>query len=392
MTMDSAGKRIHPDFDRLTSPPDSRCTIAPLARLAIVKHHDYGTWRENHAAGRAAGGLGPYGIEALEAHGFELTWSDRAWRAPWIWPAVLRPLRKLATLRPELSGLRDTLASRREVRRADVTLGIFEDYGMFAAYARAHSLRGIAPGTVALIACWLAEEVPTFDRRRLDAYRRSLAAVGVMFCFSSNQVPVLCEAFGLDRERVRAIPYGIDASFYTPGDAHEEDYVLAIGRDRGRDHQTLVEGMRRSDARLRLFAPEGLVDERTLPPNVELTTERIDHPTYRQILARAKVVAVTTTAPLYPSGQTVVLEAMAMAKPLVVTDSAAIRDYVTPGVEGLLVPAGDPAAVASAIDELLADGDRRLRLGRAGREAVERRFNQDEMWAQVAAGLRPLVG
>jgi glycosyltransferase involved in cell wall biosynthesis len=205
-------------------------------------------------------------------------------------------------------------------------------------------------------------------------------------------VPVLCEAFGLDPARVRAIPYGIDASFYTPQAAPEEDYVLAIGRDRGRDHQTLVEAMRRSSGRLRLFAPAGMVDECTLPPNVELTTERIDHPTYREILARAKVVAVTTTAPLYPSGQTVVLEAMAMAKPLVVTDSAAIRDYVTPGVEGLLVSAGDPAAVASALDELLADGEQRLRLGRAGREAVERRFNQDEMWAQVAAGLRPLVG
>jgi glycosyltransferase involved in cell wall biosynthesis len=392
MTMDSKGKRNHSDFDALTGVRDSRCTIALLPRLAIVKHHDYGAWRENHAAGRAAGGLGPYGIDALEAHGFGVTWSDRAWRAPWIWPAVVRPLRKLATLRPELSGLRDTLAARREVRAADVTLGIFEDYGMFAAYARAHSLPGVAPGKVALIACWLAEEAPSFDRRKLDAYRRCLAAVDVVFCFSGNQVPLLIETFGLDADRVRVIPYGIDASFYTPDSAPEEDYVLAIGRDRGRDHQTLVEAMRRSDARLRLFAPEDMVDQRTLPPNVELTTARIDHPTYRAILARSKVVAVTTTAPRYPSGQTVLLEAMAMGKPLVVTDSPAIRDYVTPGVEGLLVPAGDAAAVAAAIDELLADGDRRLRMGRAGREAVERRFNQEEMWAQVAAGLRPLAG
>jgi glycosyltransferase involved in cell wall biosynthesis len=166
--------------------------------------------------------------------------------------------------------------------------------------------------------------------------------------------------------------------------------VRAIGRDRGRDHQTLVEAMRHSSARLRLFAPRGMVDERTLPPNVELTTERIDHVSYREILARARLVAVTTTAPRYPSGQTVVLEAMAMAKPLVVTDSPAMRDYVTPDVEGVLVPPGDPPAVAAAVDELLADGPRRERLGRAGREAVERRFNQEEMWAQIAAGLRAL--
>ena len=361
-----------------------------MPRLAIVKHHDYGAWRAEHDAGRAAGGLGPYGIDALAAHGFELSWSDRAWRAPWTRPLVLRPLRKLAALRPELSGLRDTLASRREVRGADIALGIFEDHGMFAAYARAHSLPGLAPRAVALIVCWLTEDCKGFDRRTIAAYRRCLAAVDVVFCFSENQLEVLRETFGLDADRVRVVPFGIDARFFSSRSEPEEDYVLAIGRDRGRDHQTLVEAMRRSDARLRLFAPAGMVDERSLPPNVELTTERIDHVSYRQILARARLVAVTTTAPRYPSGQTVVLEAMAMAKPLVVTDSPAMRDYVTPDVQGVVVPPGDPAALAVAVDELLADGPRRRRLGLAGREAVERRFNQEEMWARIAAGLHSL--
>jgi glycosyltransferase involved in cell wall biosynthesis len=355
-----------------------------LPRLAVVKHHDYGAWRAEHAAGRAAGGLGPYGIEALEAAGFEVTWSDRSWRRPWTFPPLLRPLRKLAHLRPELSGLRETLASRREVRAADVTLGVFEDHGMFAAYARARSLPGLAPRAVAVIVCWLAEDCRGWDRRRIDAYGRALAAADVVFCYSRNQVPLLRETFGL--ERIVVIPYGIDARFYSPRDLPEEEHVLAIGRDRGRDHDTLVDAMRHSTARLRLFAPDDMVDASALPPNVELTTTRIDHPTYRDQLARARVVAVTTMAPRYPSGQTVVLEAMAMAKPLVVTDSAAMRDYVTPQ-EGVLVPPGDPEAVAAAIDGLLADDERRRRLGLAGRAAVERRFNQDEMWAQVAAGL-----
>jgi glycosyltransferase involved in cell wall biosynthesis len=99
---------------------------------------------------------------------------------------------------------------------------------------------------------------------------------------------------------------------------------------------------------------------------------------------------VTTTAPRYPSGQTVVLEAMAMGKPVVVTDSPAMRDYVAPDVQGLLVPPADPPALAGAIDALLADGERRRRLGRAGREAVESTFNQEAMWAKIAAGLHSL--
>ncbi|MCW3063423.1 MAG: glycosyl transferase group 1 [Solirubrobacterales bacterium] len=361
-----------------------------MPRLAVVKYHDYGAWRAEHAAGRAAGGLGPYGIDSLASHGFTIAYSDRAWRRPWAWPVVLRPLRKLARLRPELSGLRETLASRREVRGADVVLGIFEDHGMFAAFARAHSLPGLAPRAVALIACWLAEDCQDFDRRTLAAYRRALAAVERLFCFSENQRAVFEEVFGVDPARIHVVPFGIDAGFFRPEEGPEEDYVLAIGRDRGRDPRVLVEAMGRSGGRLRLFAPPGSVDEGTLPANVELTTAPVDHVRYREILARARVVAVTTTAPRYPSGQTVVLEAMAMGKPVVVTDSPAMRDYVVPDVHGVLVPPSDPGALARAIDELLGDGERRRRLGRAGRAAVEARFNQDAMWAQIAAGLRSL--
>jgi glycosyltransferase involved in cell wall biosynthesis len=358
-----------------------------LPRLAVVKHNDYAAWRADHAAGRAAGGLGPYGIDALEAHGFEVTWSDRAFRPPWSRPAVFRPLRKLAALRPELSGLHATLSSWREVRAADIVLGVFEDYGMFAAFASAHSLPALAPRRLGLVVCWLAEDHVRLDPRTLRAYRRCLQAVDAVFCFSENQRPVLRDVFGVE---ARAVPFGVDAAFFSPVPAPDDGFVLAIGRDRGRDHRVLVEAMRRTSARLRLFAPSGMVDEQDVPENVELTTERIDHPGYREILRRAAVVAVTTTAPAYPSGQTVVLEAMATGKPVVVTDSPAMRDYVTPGVHGLLVPRDDGGAVAAAIDELLADPYRRARMGQAGREAVERRFNQEEMWAQIAAGLRAL--
>jgi glycosyltransferase involved in cell wall biosynthesis len=355
-----------------------------LPRVAVVKHQDYAAWRDEHAAGRSAGGLGPYGIDALEAHGFDVTWSDRAFRPPWSRPAVLRPLRKLAALRPELSGLRATLSSRRETRAADVVLGVFEDYGMFAAFARAHALPLLAPRRVALIVCWLAEDHTRMDARTLRAFRRCLRAVDAVFCFSRNQVAVLQEVFGIE---ARVVPFGIDARFFSPDDS-DEGFVLAIGRDRGRDHRVLVEAMRHTSARLRLFAPPGMVEG--VPHNVELTTERIDHLTYREILRKAAVVAVTTTAPAYPSGQTVVLEAMATGKPVVVTDSPAMRDYVTPGVQGVLVPPGDPAAVAAAIDELLADPARRREMGLAGRKAVETRFNQEKMWARIAAGLRAL--
>jgi glycosyltransferase involved in cell wall biosynthesis len=52
------------------------------------------------------------------------------------------------------------------------------------------------------------------------------------------------------------------------------------------------------------------------------------------------------------------------------------------GVTGLVVPRGDTTALAEAIGSLLADPDRRLAMGRAGRERALRLFDWDRTAAQ----------
>ena len=61
------------------------------------------------------------------------------------------------------------------------------------------------------------------------------------------------------------------------------------------------------------------------------------------------------------------LEAMAVGVPVVVTDVGGMADAVTDGVNGLLVPSRDPAALANALLELAADPERRRQMGERGR-------------------------
>src|SRR5205085_11759892 len=75
----------------------------------------------------------------------------------------------------------------------------------------------------------------------------------------------------------------------------------------------------------------------------------------------------------------VVLEAMAAGLPVVATDIPVLREYLTPGVDALLVPPADPAALARAMADLMADADLRRRLVDAGR-TVAHRFT----WADAA--------
>ena len=60
----------------------------------------------------------------------------------------------------------------------------------------------------------------------------------------------------------------------------------------------------------------------------------------------------------------VLLEALALEKPVVTTDSAGCREVVDHGKNGFLVPVKDPASLASAIRALLDDRELQARFGR----------------------------
>jgi glycosyltransferase involved in cell wall biosynthesis len=71
------------------------------------------------------------------------------------------------------------------------------------------------------------------------------------------------------------------------------------------------------------------------------------------------------------------VEAAASGRPIVTTDVAGCRAVVNHGVEGLLVPPKDPAAVADALEDLLADPELREKMGRAARRRFETEFTAD---------------
>jgi glycosyltransferase involved in cell wall biosynthesis len=83
---------------------------------------------------------------------------------------------------------------------------------------------------------------------------------------------------------------------------------------------------------------------------------------------------------------TTVLEAQACGVPVVAADVGALHEVVTAGETGVLLPPGDPEAIAEAVLGLLRDPERRAELGRAARVAALERFGLER-----AADLRVRV-
>ena len=81
-------------------------------------------------------------------------------------------------------------------------------------------------------------------------------------------------------------------------------------------------------------------------------------------------------------------EAMACGTPVIASDAGALPEVVADGETGVIVPAADERALADAITSLLADPDRRARMGEAGRARVLERFT----WERTASTLDALYG
>lgn len=109
---------------------------------------------------------------------------------------------------------------------------------------------------------------------------------------------------------------------------------------------------------------------------------RLPHSDVPRFLAAVDVLAV----PSYDEGlPRVVLEAMAMRVPVVASGVGGIPEAVEDCSSGLLVPPGDAAALAAALDRVLDDPPLASRLGNAGRRRVLDEFDARNGWRRLAA-------
>lgn len=92
----------------------------------------------------------------------------------------------------------------------------------------------------------------------------------------------------------------------------------------------------------------------------------------RRLLGTADVFALASHAE--PLG-VAIMEAMSMEVPVVVGGGGGVSELVEDGVSGVLVPPGDPVALAAALRKLLTCPQMALELGRNGRAEVSRSFD-----------------
>ncbi|HET7515067.1 MAG TPA: glycosyltransferase family 4 protein [Gaiella sp.] len=267
------------------------------------------------------------------------------------------------------------LGSLRDAKRSEVVLSTVDTVGIPLMLLARVRLVGTP---FVYVAIGLPERLARLRSRRVEtAYAKALALASSVVAYSEHEADVLTRWLrdrGQDA-RVAFVPFGVDVdAFRRPVDVAADLDVVSVGADPHRDFELLL-AVARSLPDVRFLVVASAEHARALgelPPNVSVETD-LPFDAMRDRLARARVVALPVRDNSYSGATTVLLQALALAKPVVVTRTAAIATGygLEDGENVRLASPGDVSSFASALSDLRGDVEGALRLGLRARATVE---------------------
>jgi glycosyltransferase involved in cell wall biosynthesis len=287
------------------------------------------------------------------------------------------------------------LSSLRRANRADVVFSTVDTVGIPLMLLK-HA--GLLRPPLVYAAIGLPERLERLRNERMRRlYAAALGSSAVVFAYSEHEADVL--RAWLDRYDRRVpvefVPFGVDTSFFRPAaDAPTVD-IVSVGADPHRDYELLLRVAATMPEVSFLLVTTG-ERARALPPLPANVTVETDLPfgEMRRRLALARVVALPVRENSYSGATTVLLQALALGKPVVVTKTQAIATgySLTDRQNCRLVTPGDEATFTAALAETLEDDAVAAALGKGARETAERDLGWDRYAGRIERLLLDAAG
>ncbi|MBV7332999.1 glycosyltransferase family 4 protein [Chloroflexi bacterium TSY] len=203
---------------------------------------------------------------------------------------------------------------------------------------------------------------------------------------SHAQIDYAVNRLGLPESRADFVYHNVDQQFFRPLALDVEDFILTVGLEQ-RDYELLFQALTGTNIRLVVVASSpwstrGIDIASTA--NVTVLSH-IPYTELRSLYARARLVVVPLFDIDYAAGSTTLLEAMAMGKSVIVTQTKGIADYVIHDETGVYVPPADANALREAILSLWHCPIKQHRLSMNARQVVEESMNIDVYADKVTA-------
>ena len=336
-----------------------------------------------------------FGLDELRERGWATRHNLERPGPPPLWPRLAgRALKRGLEAAGGYGGdFATTLAALRTANRADVVLSTVDTVGIpLLLLKRARRLR---PPLV-YVAIGLPERLARLRSRRMKRlYSSALGSCAAIVAYSEKEAEDIrgwVAAHG-SSARVEFVPFGVDPRSFVPDGARGAG-VVSVGADPQRDFELLVRvATRMPEVAFRIVTTADRARElRSCPANVALESD-LPFEDMRRRLVEARLVALPVRENSYSGATTVLLQAMALEKPVVVTRTSAIASGygLVDGENVRLVAPGDEAGFERALADVLRDDLHARALGASARATVERDLGWERYVGRLEAILRSAV-
>ena len=234
-------------------------------------------------------------------------------------------------------------------------------------------------------------------RALLHLDRRALAAADLVVADTEANGRFYVEQLGVDPARLRVCLVGAEDDVFHPGTPNDVSFhAVFVGK------LIPLHGLETilAAARLAPEVPFRIVGSGQLEPLLADAPANVEHVPWVDYGAlpdelRAAGCALGVFGASEKAARVIpnkAFQALACAVPLVTADTPAARELLTDGVDSILVPRGDPAALAAAVRRLDADPALRRSIGGAGRATYDNRAAEDVLGRRWRAIFEDLVG
>ncbi len=330
-------------------------------------------------------------------------------------PAIVATRRRLERRLPADPALRTKLLPRKYVSLALRLAALAQQQHVVRLHAHFASRAGhVAALTATLCGCPYSITAHAKDIYHSDVDQELLrwkiagaACVVTVTDYNQRHLRTLVADIPGAAEKIVRLYNGVDLNRFGAVDSppRPRPLIVAVGRlAEKKGFAVLIEACRQLRAQAREFDCEiigGGPEEDALRRQIA-GAHLADTVTLRGVLPTEEVAARlhAATVVVLPCivGQdgnvdalpTVLLEAMASGRPVVSTRLSGIPEIVDDGRTGLLVPPGDPAALAEALAAIISDAARAQAMGRAGRRRAEERFDLEANVLRLRSLLRSM--
>jgi glycosyltransferase involved in cell wall biosynthesis len=360
-----ARQASHGDFSH--SPSNGHAEPQMTQATKVHVHLFYGADPRQYRAGENIGCL--YGYHHAESPEFELSYTRDAKES--------KPMRLLRRGLKAALGFDfiHTWRNRDEILGSEVVWTHTEQEHLSVALLL--RMKGRAGGNPVLLAqsVWLLDKWAGYGALRKWVYARLVQRADILTTLASENAQLVREYFRRDATQVH---YGLNVRDFPllepkAWQPHTPVRIAAIGNDRDRDWDSLVRAFRQDPRYEVRIATRRRVPKALHASNVRIAPA-VGLKAARELYDWADVVVVPLRANSHASGITVVLEAVALGKPLIVTDIGGLRDYFGPE-HMWYVGAHDVPGLQQALAGMVADPALVLDRARAAsRHFVERDY------------------